>query len=153
LSIAEKYLAGRSKRVAIDIASVGTPLFAAKGDLVTAAAYRRSIDLSHPVMSSGQAWYIGAIANAVFEYAMARGDHDSARDVLHYGLAALNSADESYELLVAIARYGPIEDIGRARMLLERRAIERNHPTARRFLLLFDGYVESRLGRERSARH
>jgi len=124
-------------------AVVGIPLALQVHDekaLIACADYRTI----EKAFQSGQPAYIGAIAAAFAQLYAIRKEYRKAGMLLRRALEYVHSANESLTFSVAVARWGALSDIPRARILLERRMQLPHAAVFQAHLALFDAYVARR---------
>jgi DNA-binding CsgD family transcriptional regulator/tetratricopeptide (TPR) repeat protein len=124
-------------------AAVGVPLGLMLQDeaLTQRCADAEAIELA---FRSTEAQRVGPVVSAFVEFFMAHGRTEEARVLLHRGIIAVTTADQSWWLLTQAAMQAEPIYYARARLALEKAAENPQHVVAAAHLKLFDAIVAKR---------
>jgi len=100
-----------------------------------------AIKLAFGSHESGRA---GQVAAAFARLYAAQGQRHKARALLHQALEIINYVDDSIDFPIAVAQYGSLVDVPRARTLLEARVRLPSAHVAEACMALFDAFIEQR---------
>jgi ATP/maltotriose-dependent transcriptional regulator MalT len=95
---------------------------------------------------SGEPARLGPVASSFARYFEGGGQLQKARDLLERALGYALNADQAYDLPIAVAQFGDVRSLGRARAVLLRRASLPNAAVATALLRHFDAIVFDREG-------
>jgi DNA-binding CsgD family transcriptional regulator len=127
-------------RIALDVQDEEALALCTKPGLLEAAFQSQSPHVLGPV-AAGFARFYAATKHV-----------KRAQDILHRALRSLPNVARSWDVCLETARQGYVNDIPRARVLLESRAAIPNPAVARAYLSLFDAFVAQRRKQESQMR-
>jgi ATP/maltotriose-dependent transcriptional regulator MalT len=125
------------------LAETGIPLALQMRDEATLAKCVRPTALALAFQSE-EPEGIGAVAAAFAKLYNVRGEGEKAQALLHRAVEAVRPTAYGWQLPLAVAQYGAMADISRARALLEARTIFPCSAVAQACLCLFDAHIARR---------